>query len=382
MSSAAHSLARRALDVTQQHYANIDAGNEEGIKQIAIWGMILLWATVVLYMAMISAIDYTYGDVVGTLAMIENPTATAYASEAAISDIKDPLLSGDASETQAADLDIYVVKNLPITRKLRSAVKHLTSIGGPLARFRGLHIAIIYNALHALILGLIAPRGTFIRPFMSVVASVALSRIHMTWTHVVISMPSSKSWWRRIPSVKAGKHVLLPAAIWAAAQQMSIYVPGVLLNSAYSTLQNPNAFGGDSKATQKVALVQAFMVVFVFLATVLLVVIPAEVSLKRVEASMLAEEDESIVSFDRSFDGKVKPEALGGSGSISMLDAWKTFGKEARIRLLKLYAKIVALQIATAIMFTMVLIGELKLITGGDFEKLVETARKSIKGEL
>ena len=107
-----------------------------------------------------------------------------------------------------------------------------------------------------------------------------------------------------------------------------------------------------------------------------------QVSLKRVEASMLPDEDNTIVPFDKSFSGKFKPLALGGLGAVSMLDAWKTFGREARIRLIKLYVKVFAMQFAVAVMFTMIIIGEVRLIMGGDFQRMVESARKSLNGEL
>ena len=97
---------------------------------------------------------------------------------------------------------------------------------------------------------------------------------------------------------------------------------------------------------------------------------------------MLPEEDEAIVPFDRTFAGKVTPEVLGGSGSVSMLDAWKTFDKEARLRVIKLYAKLFGIQIAVTVLFMMTLIGELKLIMGGDFDKVMVVARKSLRGEL
>ena len=120
----------------------------------------------------------------------------------------------------------------------------------------------------------------------------------------------------------------------------------------------------------------------IFAATILLIVVPAEVSLKRVEASMLPEEEYTIVPFDKTFAGKFKPEALGGSGAVTVLDAWKTFGKEPRLRLIKLYGKVFAIQLAVAILFAMVMVGELKLIMGGEFARLVMAARRSIKGEL
>ena len=61
MSEIAHHLVRRAVDVTNQHYAQASsAGEQDGepkIKQIATWGVVLLWMTGVLYMALASAVS-------------------------------------------------------------------------------------------------------------------------------------------------------------------------------------------------------------------------------------------------------------------------------------------------------------------------------------
>ena len=55
MSGIAHSLVRRAVDVTQQHYSSPQGDDQ--IKQIALWGVILLWVTGVLYFATVSAVS-------------------------------------------------------------------------------------------------------------------------------------------------------------------------------------------------------------------------------------------------------------------------------------------------------------------------------------
>ena len=57
MSGIAHNLVRRAVDVTQQHYNTSQGDNDDQIKRIAMWGMILIWVTGVLYFAMMSAVN-------------------------------------------------------------------------------------------------------------------------------------------------------------------------------------------------------------------------------------------------------------------------------------------------------------------------------------
>ncbi|KAK4696323.1 hypothetical protein P7C71_g1577, partial [Lecanoromycetidae sp. Uapishka_2] len=371
MSDIAHHLLRRGLDATQQNFNNGSDGQDDQIKRIATWGIVLIWVTGVLYLAMMSAISYTYGDVVATLAMIETPTATAFKvdSEEVDAPLLDQKTEGKMTPVEA---DLFLVKQQPITGKLRTAVRHLKSVGGRLARFRGLHVALIYHAAYSLIVNIlhsVMARNPVLRPFIAVLTTVVLCRVQMTWTHIVISNPSQKRWYQRIPSIKAAKNIIVPTAVFAIAKQAAIYVPATLFIMVAETWQNPTAYGSNPETVQKIATLQMFLVGLIGLATVILVVIPANVTLKRVQASMLPEEDESIVPFDRTFAGKVVPEIVGGTGAIGMLDAWKSFDKSARMRLLKLYGKIFAVQVATTIMFLMIVVAELKVVMGSDFEK-------------
>ena len=130
---------------------------------------------------------------------------------------------------------------------------------------------------------------------------------------------------------------------------------------------------------QNIALLQMFFIVLIAIGIFVFVVIPADVTLRRVQASMLPEEDESIVPFDRTFAGKVKPEILGGSGAVSMLDAWKSFDRSARIRLMKLYLKIFFVSVFTTIMFGMLIVGELKLAMGDNFNEAVGKSHVRLK---
>jgi hypothetical protein len=78
---------------------------------------------------------------------------------------------------------------------------------------------------------------------------------------------------------------------------------------------------------------------------------------------MLPEEDDPIVPFDRLFSGKVKPEAIGGSDKLSLVDAWTTFEWAARIRFVKIILKTLAIEAALCVVGTLLVIGELALIS-------------------
>jgi len=381
MSGIAHNLIRRAVAVAQQHYNTPQGDNDDQIKQIAMWGMILIWVTGVLYFAMMSAISYTYGDVIATLTMIETPTATAFTVDST-DELDAPLLDQKPEDAKAIEADLFLVKQKPITSSMRSAIKHLKARGGRLARFRGFHVALIYHIALSVGTNFMtslfgSPFGPWTRPLAFIVVSVVLARLNMTWTHIIISNPSEKRWYRRIVSGKAVRNIMIPTAVFAIAQ-LSLCLPVFIFSMASDTWQRPSTHGDEKEYAQKLGLFQVAIAVIAFIVILVFVVIPADVTLKRVQASMLPEQDEAIVPFDRTFGGKVVPAILGGSGAVSMFDAWKTFDRSARVRLIKLYAKIILVQVFTTVLFFMVVLGELRVIMGDDLRKAVRMGQEQL----
>lgn len=303
--------------------------------------------------------------------MIETPTATAFRIDAPKPDENDPLYPSDdkdSKDTSAAQEELLIVKTKPITAKIRTTMKHLRAQAGVWSRFRGLPIYVLYQFTYMVAANVFAqPFGrTFLpQPVAAVVASLLLCRWDLLWTHTVISNPSTRTWWQRIPQYNTVKQLLMPAGLAAIAQQVAVYVPHDLFKAfgllAYS---NPEKLANADQETQKHVLFQLCIVIAVGIITNFLIVLPAEVTLTRVQASLLPEEEESIVPFDRSFGGKVVPKVVGGTGAVSMLDAWKTFDYAARIRLVKLYVKIFAIKIATTMVFMGMGAAEVMLILG------------------
>lgn len=154
--------------------------------------------------------------------------------------------------------------------------------------------------------------------------------------------------------------------MWALAEQVAVYVP-VTLFFAFGLdgyADKPENIPNFSPKQQKSIILASFAVIMSGIVTAALVVVPANVTLKRVQASLLSEESDTIVPFDRTFGGKVQPEVVGGNGAVSMLDAWKTFDWAARLRLVGLYAKIFAIQVTTCIFFVSLAVFEVRMING------------------
>lgn len=372
MSGIAHHLVKRGIDATRENYRSgsfaQDGDNKPFGHPHAVAAALIL--TSVLWFFALSAVQYVYGGVVATLTMIETPTATAFKVDPAESDEADaPLLDADEKKSASTEPELFYVKTKPITSKIRTTIKHLVAEAGPWSRFRGLQVALAYHFIHHILLQLLTALfgGAMIsQSFAAVVTAVVLCRLQMLWTHVVISTPSEKKWYRRFPTIDAGKKVILPTAVWALAQQATIYVPITLfvIFDLEGYFRNPSVFNELSPMQQKSVMLASFAVMMSGIATAVLMVFPANVVLKRVQASLLPEENDSIVPFDRTFAGKVQPQVVGGTGVVSMLDAWKTFDWAARFRLVKLYAKIFAIQVSATVFFVLFAVFQVRMING------------------
>lgn len=106
------------------------------------------------------------------------------------------------------------------------------------------------------------------------------------------------------------------------------------------------------------------MGMFIMLALFVGLQIPATVTMVRVAASMLPEEDETIVSFDRTFGGKTTPVIIGGQGKVGIVEAWRSFPRSSRIRLLKLLAKVVLIVMAVWIAMLVTITVEAQVMLG------------------
>jgi len=324
-------------------------------------GPVMLISTTVVYLFALFAIEYTFGRVIPTLVMIESPQDSISF---------EPLATEDPYSTINKDPE-QTSKPQPITSSFRRTLRHL---GGFRARFRGLGIFIV-NALAvqwiAGILSVLPLINLLPRAFSNVVALVLCAQLSLTWTHIVISEPSPKTWFRRLAPVKMWKKVAIPTAVFALAEQTAVYIPIYMCILAGLVDKDAKQIV-DSSPTQKTAMSFKAIGILVFgLLLTFLIVIPANVTLTRVQASLLVDTEETIVPFDRSFGGKVIPEIVGGSGMIGMLDAWKSFDWASLIRLVKTYLKVIGMQMAVTFFFTMCLISQLFIIAGKDWSKLV-----------
>lgn len=106
----------------------------------------------------------------------------------------------------------------------------------------------------------------------------------------------------------------------------------------------------------------------------LAVLLPAAVTLTRIEATLLPEDQQTIVPFDRqAIVGDIDLTQRGASKSL-FIEAWRSFDKPARLRLIKLYVKMVMIQLAVAFVGLHLIVAETYFIGG---ERLASTLKEA-----
>ena len=325
--------------------------------------------------------------------MIESPASTAIIESAppAYADEPDSPLEkkGDMMPSEAMadqDIEITVIQHKPITASIKASVRHLHTVGGFFGRFRGAGVGAVYHMLHGLMTNFLAGvlgLGIFGHALMHIVSSLGLARIHMAWTHSMIAAPSDTPIFRRFVPRQQCRALLLPTFVFAVAQQATFLLP---MATAFA-LKLDNVHHADIKNAAREQDCAAMMLMGLrFLAVPavalfvgLAVLLPAAVTLTRIEATLLPEGSATIVPFDRqAIMGDVDPTVCGGSRQL-FVQAWRSFDRSARLRLVKVYVKMVFAQLVVAFVAVHLVVAELYLIGGERLAPFVKSAVAQIK---
>jgi hypothetical protein len=291
--------------------------------------------------------------VIATLAAVEDTNPDIYVR---ITSEPDPFKPTDEAEPEIG----ATTPLKPITSSLRTAVKHLRSRAGFWSRFRGFGMFLAYSAAYGTLASLIpVPLSSYIGQFfVHSFLSILLATWQMAWVHIVISEPSPKSWYQRIPSYKTWIKIAPVTAVTDILSAAAFFLP-----MSAASLTGWLDISNGKELPSAVALFRFMSICVVPAILSFLISIYARVILVRVAASMLPEEDETIVPFDRSFGGKVSPAITGGSGKIGIVDAWTTFDWAARVRYAKVTGKALAIEVALCVLAFLVIGGQFALMS-------------------
>jgi hypothetical protein len=199
-----------------------------------------------------------------------------------------------------------------------------------IAAFRGLGIFILISVFEGIVALLsISLLPSLLAIFPQILLPLMLVQFYTLWTHTVLTHPSTKSLWQRIPPFKATFRATGPAlTIFLAAKALTRLA--VLQVRATKTYK----WRGDLEPHFMAVQILAIAVVE------LVAVVPAHIVLTRVQASLLPVDEKPVAPIDEA----LRPEEKGdGREAVGIREAWKTFGWRARGRLAILYAQVGAL---------------------------------------
>jgi hypothetical protein len=327
------------------------------------WTGLLVLADVILFLPIWIFVGYTVSNVFPALAMVEDENPPAYEPLATSAEVA-PQAAATDDDNNALPLKTNGSPRA-VTSSLRMTARLIRSqTGGPRAFLRGLPVFLFYNAAFTFLQGIFAaflPRPLDI--LASAPALLALVQFSTVWVHTVITPRSPLPFWRRLPEFKRTFDATLrPTMLVFAAHAIGAFVPilAVSLLDIHMPVpgERPNA-----DMSWKGLLLAISVLVQVF------ITIPAEVILTRIQASLLPPDHETIVPFDRTFEGTVEPEIVSGRGYATVTDAWKTFSRSAWRRLVVLYAKIFGVTMAVWLAMMVVIVPEVILVIANSTEK-------------
>ncbi|KAI1334018.1 putative ubiquitin conjugating enzyme [Xylariaceae sp. FL0016] len=318
------------------------------------WAWALLFLDILLFLPAFLTVGYSFQHIFPTLAIVEDPSPPAYEPL----DVNDENLAEDgtpfANESAGSE-------TCAVSSSFRGIYRTLTAISGWRSLFRGLGCWIALSFATYVVYGIFT--AVWVPALIAApLSAVALVQLYTAWTHIVISTPSPKRFWQRLPPFKkAFQATALPVCIYLFAIELTSFLPKGLASLMGMNLydpKNPNTLPeGNANDIWK-----GIIVLIVSVLMHIGLVIPSQVVLTRVQASLLPEEDDTVIPFDRSFQGKVEPAIVGGKGFVTMLDAWHSFSRASWVRLVKLYVKVFLASLALSFLWMAIVIPELFLI--------------------
>jgi hypothetical protein len=281
------------------------------------------------------------------------------------------------------DVDTTIISHERATSSsLRASTRHIYRIAGIASFYRGLaNVLCLYGGG----LPILTPIMFTIEKILSIVGisresdigneiatSVAMlitNAVLITWdtahTHVMITPPTLRVWYRRLPPFWKTLKLVLPCIFTEfLAVKITFDLPNLAMK--YAGVKDKTAFLGpdaigNAHLCRTVTLVAIW---FAAQAARLGLLVPAGVAKIRVQTSLLPDDEETIVPIDRTF-GTGRPEnrpsyvprgILATSPEpIGLRTALKTYNREEMKRILLMYAKFAGVELALLCLFWPVL---------------------------
>ncbi|KAF6814179.1 ubiquitin conjugating [Colletotrichum sojae] len=335
-------------------------------SELPSWAPAVIFADFIVFLPIIFFVTYTVQTVYPIFAIVEDENPPAY----------DPVNLSDEDANSEAVPGVGPVppkvtggRPTTVTSSLRSINRLLMANGGWRANFRGFFCSVAQGIATLILYGIfLSFLPSILASLATLFAALSLVQLSTAWVHIVITPRSPLHFWSRLPPFKRTFDATArPVAAFWLATQVATWIPIAIGWALGMDLPNfrfgaPDTIAPGTEPRNSDAW-KSIVITVLSLAFHILVVIPAEVVLVRIQASLLPEEADTVIPFDRSFEGKVEPRVVGGKGYATMSQAWATFSRAAWRRLVILYAKIFAVCVATFLVMAAVVIPEIVLMS-------------------
>ncbi|KAF3067013.1 hypothetical protein CFAM422_008752 [Trichoderma lentiforme] len=268
----------------------------------------------------------------------------------------DPIRLGNVADERAPEFNSVDDPSRINSSSPAAIYRLLVETDGFMANFRGFSCALLQSAVTAFPVVIAARYIPF--PFgrlSRLLPALAMVQFSTLWLHLIISKPSPRSFWRRVPSFGRTFNATWKAVVihWAAVE-ITRWLPYWVASSmgfdwpCFNLLMPDNTykFRMDMATGDMVLYSKCAIVILLTIIGSICFIVPSQVVLMRIQASLLPIEDDAIIPFDRSFDGKVVPSILGGRGYATISDAFYTFTWASWKNLAILSIKIILLSIS------------------------------------
>ncbi|OAA68071.1 hypothetical protein SPI_00266 [Niveomyces insectorum RCEF 264] len=355
VASAGVSVLKRAVD----DGSDGPQGPNTKLPPLA-WALIFL--VTLLFLPAFFVTSYTLKQVYPTLAIIENPNPAVY--EAVNADDNDaapaPAYDGADAAHAGSDAAATAATSKPVTASFRRTHRVLRAASGWRGSFRGVGLAIII-AVASGVVSVVFSVLPFVPTFVgSLLTMLALVQLHTAWVHAVIrATPSTLPFRQSLPPFRRTfEATCVPVfLLWLANGVTALAAFGIAKAVGLPQWRDHVSQPGDLAGYSAGELIwKTIVVVLVAIVLVFLIVIPANVVLVRVQASLLPADVDTVVPFDRSFNGTVEPAVVDSRGYVTVRDAFRTFTRASWKRLLVLYVKAYLVTIVVDVVYAAILI--------------------------
>ncbi|OJJ70101.1 hypothetical protein ASPBRDRAFT_31977 [Aspergillus brasiliensis CBS 101740] len=261
-------------------------------------------------------IHYTYGMIIGTITVLEAPTP--------------PECNSAHRGTR---------ETIRTTNSLRATLQCLRTHCGRWYYMRGAFIFLLHDMIKTSILPVLFPIHS-VTPWQeklrSAIYAAILANLQILWVHIVLTKPSPKSFYQRLPTkiwnwIRVAPFLFIEVLACWLVFSTAVSLQAELLKAARIADIEQDMFEArgthlEPKATRGLAI--SFVAIFPKLMEAL-VALPARAAFIRVAASMLPDDDEPLVSLDP----KVRENA-----SLGIRDAWNSFHVVSQARFWRVQA--------------------------------------------